>query len=76
MINQATSENPNQSRAESLIEPLFVTVATAKRLTGLGATLIYEMIACGALESFKVGNRRLIKYESLRKLASTASQAA
>ena len=44
-----------------------VTVKEAVRLTGIPRTTIYELIRDGALESFKVGRRRLITVESLQR---------
>jgi excisionase family DNA binding protein len=40
---------------------------TAKAL-GLGRTKIYELIAQKKLETIKIGRRRLVKAESIRKL--------
>lgn len=40
---------------------------TAKALS-LGRTSIYALIAEGRLETFKFGNRRLVKAESVRRL--------
>lgn len=55
---------------ESTIEPLFVTLRTGSRITGLGHTKLYELLDAGAIESVKVGGRRLIKYESLKKIGT------
>jgi excisionase family DNA binding protein len=51
-----------------LCDPLTVTVAEARRLTGLGLTSLWELIAKKKLESVRVGRRRLIVFESLRRL--------
>ncbi len=40
---------------------------TAKALS-LGRTSIYAMIADGRLEAFKLGRRRLVKADSIRRL--------
>jgi len=45
------------------------TVPEATEATGLGHTKLYELINDGKIESFKIGSRRLIKVESLRKLS-------
>jgi excisionase family DNA binding protein len=37
-------------------------------LSGLGRTVVYEMINNGRLESIKIGKRRLILIESYRRL--------
>jgi excisionase family DNA binding protein len=50
--------------------PLTVTVATARKLSGLGNTTIWALIKSGRLESTCVGRRRLIVYPSLEKLLS------
>lgn len=50
------------------LEPLAVTVKTGARISGLGATMLYALISDGTLESFKIGNRRLIVYSSLKRL--------
>ena len=44
------------------------TISDAKTASGLGATIIYELIKDGTLESVKVGRRRLIVVRSLRRL--------
>jgi excisionase family DNA binding protein len=50
------------------LDPLTVTVAEVQRLTGLGLTTIWKLIAKKQLESVLVGRRRLIVYASLRRL--------
>jgi excisionase family DNA binding protein len=37
-------------------------------LSGLGRTVVYEMIGDGRLDSIKIGKRRLILIESYRRL--------
>lgn len=51
-------------------EPETVTVRAARAMTSLGTTKIYELLASGDLESCKVGRRRLIRTESIRRLIS------
>ena len=48
--------------------PLTVTVATAKRLSGLGNTTIWALIKDQTLETVHVGRRTLITYRSLETL--------
>ena len=55
---------------DSPIEPLAVTVPVALRLSGLGRTKLYELIAAKKLESTTIGTRRLINYASLKALLS------
>jgi excisionase family DNA binding protein len=48
------------------INPVTVTVAVALRLSGLGRTKLYELIAKGEIKSLRVGTRRLISFGSLK----------
>ncbi len=52
----------------SSLTPLTVTVATALRLTGLGRTKLYELIAERRVETVKVGRRRLVSVASIERL--------
>jgi len=58
-------QNPNSS-AE--LEPLSVTVMQAKRLSGLGLSKIWQLIGDGRLESKRLDGRRMISYQSLKRL--------
>lgn len=49
-------------------KPLSVTVQTARKLTGLGNTKIYELIRDGRLKSTTVDGRRLIIFRSIEEL--------
>jgi hypothetical protein len=55
------------------IKPVTVTVALARRLTGLGATTIWKLIKEETLETVHVGRRRLITFRSLEALLTPAS---
>jgi excisionase family DNA binding protein len=48
--------------------PLTVRVREACRLTGIGRSKLYELIAAGEIEIVKVGAITLIPVESLRRL--------
>lgn len=52
------------------MEALAVSINDAAKALGLGRTSIYAMIADGRLEAFKLGRRRLVTTESIRKLVS------
>ena len=52
------------------LDPLTVTVAEVHRITGLGLTTIWALIAKRELDSVLVGRRRLILFASLRRLLS------
>jgi hypothetical protein len=54
-------------------KPLTITVAMARRLSGLGITTIYALIKDRKLESTCIGRRRLIVYRSLENLLSVKS---
>ena len=53
--------------------PITITVPAARKLSGLGNTKLWELISSGALESVRVGRRRLIVYRSLEKLLRPAT---
>jgi excisionase family DNA binding protein len=48
------------------LDPLTVTVPQALRMSGLGRTKLYELIARREIESVRVGTRRLINFASLK----------
>lgn len=50
------------------MEQLAVSINDTVRALGLGRTTVYAMIADGRLESIKLGRRRLVKVESIRRL--------
>lgn len=52
------------------MEQLAVSIGDTVRALGLGRTTIYAMIADGRLEAFKLGRRRLVKAESIRRLVA------
>ena len=50
------------------ITPLTVTVATARKISGLGNTTIYALIKARKLKTVHVGRRTLITFRSLEAL--------
>jgi hypothetical protein len=50
------------------VEPIAVPVTTARHMIGVGNTLLYELLASGDLKSIRIGRRRLILVESIRRL--------
>jgi excisionase family DNA binding protein len=50
------------------LAPLAVRISDATRLTGIGKTKLFELIAEGKLETASIGRRRLILYNSLQRL--------
>jgi len=55
------------------MEPTVVSVAEAQSLTRLGMTKLYELFNDGTLETVKVGLRRLVKIDSVRRLLGEAA---
>nr|WP_292974067.1 helix-turn-helix domain-containing protein [Novosphingobium sp.] len=53
-------------------EPLAVRIPDAVRMTGIGRSKLYELIASGDLDAIKVGRCTLVPMESLRALLSNA----
>jgi len=47
--------------------PISVSVRTAVRLSGLGRTRLYEAIGRGEIASVRIGRRRLVLFDSLRR---------
>jgi excisionase family DNA binding protein len=55
------------SRREQPI-PLTKTIDDTCRITGLGRTKVYDLIATGRLKTTAVGRRRLVFYASIEAL--------
>jgi len=55
------------------MEPLTLTIDDTKKVIGLGATKIYELIGQGKLETVKIGRRTLVKTSSIRALVDQAA---
>ena len=51
-------------------EPLTVRIPTAIKLTGIGRSKLYELIASGDIEIVKIGTATLITMSSLRRLVT------
>ena len=54
------------------MEPITVSIAGAKKATGLGTTKIYDLINQDKLQTVKVGRRTLVKVDSIRALMGVA----
>ncbi len=50
------------------LEPITVTISEFVRLSGIGRSVVYEMLADGRLEGIKLGAKRLIVLASYREL--------
>jgi excisionase family DNA binding protein len=55
------------------MEPVTVTVPDACKAIGIGRTKLYELIDGGKLETVRIGQRRLIKTSSIRRLVGEAA---
>lgn len=62
----------------SNMEPVLCSIAEAARSLGIGKTKTYELIADNSLECVTIGTRRLVKVDSIKRLANglTAKNAA
>jgi hypothetical protein len=59
--------------ADGAMSPLTVTVATARKISGLGNTKLWELIRDRKLETVHVGRRTLITFQSLKTLLTPSS---
>ena len=60
--------------AKPTMEPIAVRIVEAIRLTGIGRSKLYELIASGAIETVKIGRCTLIPTGSLHRLIEKARQ--
>ncbi len=51
-----------------LARSLAVSINDTAKALGLGRTSIYQLIAEGKLEAFKLGRRTLVRVDSIRRL--------
>jgi excisionase family DNA binding protein len=49
---------------------MLVSIKEARRLIGVGNARIYQLINAGALETVRIGQRRMVRYSSLQKFAA------
>ena len=56
-------------------EPEAISVDETCRVTGLGRSKIYELLADGTLSSVKVGKRRLVRLATARRLIAGLERA-
>jgi excisionase family DNA binding protein len=52
------------------MDPIFISVEEAASALSMGRSYIYTLLKNGDLDSCKVGRRRLISVDSIRRLAS------
>jgi hypothetical protein len=71
---EIVAENPTRlSPSERDLKPLTVTIAAARRISGLGNTTIWGLIRDGKLDTSRIGRRRLVVYQSLEKLLTSSA---
>lgn len=51
------------------MEAILCSQAEAGKMLAIGKTKLGELIACGELESVRIGRRRLVKISSLKRFA-------
>ncbi|NCP44769.1 MAG: helix-turn-helix domain-containing protein [Sphingomonadales bacterium] len=66
---------PCQDQNSHSDDRITVRIPEAIRLTGLGRSKIYELIASGDIEVVKVGRCTLVKVNSLYRLINQAQRA-
>jgi excisionase family DNA binding protein len=57
--------------SQTPLDPIAVTIPTALKLSGLGRTKLYELIASKQIRSVRVGARRLIDFASMKAFLSS-----
>jgi excisionase family DNA binding protein len=65
-------DSPRLPLPKSQCEPITVRIPEAIRLTGIGRSKLYELIASGDVEIVKIGNCTLIPVASLHALIKRA----
>jgi excisionase family DNA binding protein len=51
------------------MDPVLCSIADAARMLGIGRTKAYELIDDGSLATITIGTRRLVKVDSIKRLA-------
>jgi excisionase family DNA binding protein len=59
------SPKTDSNRDRSLNNPIWVTPNEAIRISGIGRTLLYQLVNNGTIKSIKLGGKRLISFEAL-----------
>ena len=52
--------------------PITVTVANAGTMSGLSVATLYRLIERGELDTIKIGRRRLVRVDSIKRLVGAA----
>jgi excisionase family DNA binding protein len=67
-MTTSSQPTPHKLGPSSLPKPVWVTPNEAIRISGIGRTLLYELIKKGTLRSIRVGGKRLVSYASIETL--------
>ncbi|MGB3318808.1 MAG: helix-turn-helix domain-containing protein [Sphingopyxis granuli] len=51
------------------MDPVLCSITDAARMLGIGRTKAYELIDEGSLATITIGTRRLVKVDSIKRLA-------
>ena len=62
-----TAESGHAEHEAVRIEPVSVRIRDACRLTGIGRSKFYELVASGDIEVIKVGAMTLVPFDGLRE---------
>lgn len=54
------------------MQPIMCSVDEAAKAIGIGRVTLYKYINAGKVESVRVGGRRLVKIESVKRLVEAA----
>jgi excisionase family DNA binding protein len=72
-VGGIVTARPFPGSAGGDLKPIAVTISTARKISGLGNTTIWKLIAEKKLATVKVGRRVLVTYESLERLLTPAA---
>ena len=72
IVRSRAASEQERGQLPTPIEPIAVRIPEATRLTGIGRSKLYELIASGDIETAKIGTCTLITVASLRQLIQKA----
>jgi excisionase family DNA binding protein len=58
------------------IEPVLVDTETARRMLGVGKTVLFRLLAENKLRRVKLGSKTLVPVQSIREFAASLQEAA
>jgi hypothetical protein len=70
----STGLSRDERLADGALRPLAISIKTACKLSGLGATKIWELIKQGRLKVVRIDRRTLILFHSLQRLLEGANE--